>query len=207
MDNIQKSLPNKLASAVTRFTCRGGATSSLRWDILRSSFHGRPMTSTATASCTVVATSSATSTLCSHSMQNNLYNRYIHRSYTACELSATLQEHHGLSEYMLLPRRTPSLIRNCFQRDGRKRVQIPAGTKYYLSFKSSRPALGPIQLSIQRVPGVLSLGAKRRNRRSFTQVHLVARLSISEAILRLPLWRVGIQRQLYVFYNRFAVIS
>jgi len=165
------------------------------------------MTSAATASCTVVATSPATSTLWSHSLQNNLCNRYIPRSNTACELSATLQEHHGLSEHVLLPRRTPRLIRNCFQRDGRYGVQIPAGTKYYLSFKSSRPALKPTQLSTQRVPGALSLGVKRRNTRPIIQLHLVARLSISAAILRLPLWRVGIQGQLHVFYNRFSLIS
>jgi len=65
----------------------------------------------------------------------------------------------------------------------------------------------PIQLSTQRVPDALSLGVKRRNTRPITQLHLVARLSISEAILRLPLWRVGIQGQLYMFYNRFPVIS
>jgi hypothetical protein len=165
------------------------------------------MTSAATAPSTVVATSPATTTLCSHSMQDNLCIRYIHRSYTARELSATLQEHHGLSEYGLLPRRTPRLIRNYFQRDGRYGVQIPAGTKYYLSFKSSRPALRPTQFSTQRVPGALSLGLKRRNTRLITQLHLVARLSISEAILRLPLWRVGIKGQLYVFYSRLAVIS
>ena len=75
------------------------------------------MTSAATASCTVVATSPATSTLLSNSMQNNLCNRYIHRSYTACELSTTLQEHRGLSEHVLLYRRTLCLIRNCFQRE------------------------------------------------------------------------------------------
>jgi len=140
-------------------------------------------------------------------MQNNLCNRYTHLSYTARELSATLQKHHGLSEYVLLPRRTPRLIRNCFQRNGRYGVQISAGTKYYLSFKSSRPALRPTHLSTQRVRGALSLGVKRRNARQITQLHLVARLSIGEAILRLPLWRAGIQGKLYVFYTRFAVIS
>jgi hypothetical protein len=61
---------------------------------------------------TAVATWLTTSALCSHSTLNNLCNRHIHRFYTACELSATLQEHHGLSEHVLLPRRTPHVIRN-----------------------------------------------------------------------------------------------
>jgi len=116
-------------------------------------------------------------------MQNNLCNRYIHRSYTVYELPATVQEHHGLSQYVLLPGRTPRVIRNCFHWDGRHGVQIPAGTKYCLSFKSSRPTLGPTQLSIQRVSGALSLGVKRRNTRSITQLNLVARLSMSEVTL------------------------
>jgi hypothetical protein len=118
---------------------------------------------------TAVATSLTTSTLCSHSTLNNLRNRHIHRFYTTCELSATLQQHHGLSEYVLQPRRTPRVVRNCYQRDGRYEVRIPAGTS-------------------------LSLEVKLQNTRPITQLHLVARLPMSEAMLRLPLWLEGIQK-------------
>jgi hypothetical protein len=85
---------------------------------------------------------------------------------------------------------------------------IPDRQRIFLLAPASIPALGPTQLPVQWVPGVLSLGVKRgQGMMLTTHPHLVPRLRMSRSCTssppQAPPWHVAEQLYFYFFMVRY----